>query len=125
MSQNSQHDTQQNKSQSQSSSSTGSTQSDRERSITPQREGGSASSGITRRPQSGLTGRVSDPFSLMRRMSEDMDRLFQQFGFGRGSFGLTPLLGSDWSDDLWDGGSSLTQSTWSPQVETFRRGENF
>lgn len=46
----------------------------------------------------------SSPFSLMQRMSADMDRLFEQFGFG----------------------SSLGQlggNVWAPQIETFRRGD--
>jgi HSP20 family protein len=132
MAQQPQHETHQNKSPSnastnQSASSgsaqhtTSGSQSDQERSITPQREGG-----VSRRPQSSaLTGRISDPLTLMRRMSEDMDRLFQQFGLGRSAFGLGPLFGSDIGDDLWTGAPLSSQAAWTPQVETFRRSDKF
>lgn len=53
------------------------------------------------------------PFSFMRRFSEQMDRLFEDFGFGRsfaGDFG---------------GLSSIRSSVWSPQVEVFERGNQF
>jgi HSP20 family protein len=43
-------------------------------------------------------GQVS-PFSLMRRMADDMDRLFENFGFGQ------------------------MTAAWAPEVETFRRGD--
>jgi HSP20 family protein len=52
-----------------------------------------------------------------------MDRIFQDFGFGRSAFGLTPLLGSTGTRDLWRDASSLERQIWSPQVETFRRGD--
>ena len=44
---------------------------------------------------------ASSPFSMMRRFAEDMDRIFSDFGVG-----------------------SATQTLWSPQIETFRRGDN-
>ena len=66
------------------------------------------------------------PFSLMRRMMEDMDRVFEDFGLGR-SFGfgrgLSPLWGGAgqglWSDAT-DGGTTL----WSPAIEVFEQGNN-
>lgn len=109
---------------------------DRERSIETQRDtresresresreprGGA---GLSRRPASGqMLSTTSDPFSLMQRMSEDMDRLFQQFGFGRVGLGLSPFLGSTGSD--LSRGSDFDRSlrsVWAPQVETFRRGD--
>src|ERR1051326_4337789 len=33
-----------------------------------------------------------NPFSLMRRMTEEMDRAFGQFGFGRGESGWMPAV---------------------------------
>jgi len=51
----------------------------------------------------------SSPFSFMRRFSEQMDRLFEDFGFGS-SFGRE------------FGGLSSIPSLWSPQVEAFERG---
>jgi HSP20 family protein len=97
-------------------------QRERERSIETQREGR-----LTKTPaRRGLTSPVygsGSPFSLMRRMAEDMDRVFQDFGFGRTGLGLTPSLGLGYDRDLWRG-SGLEQSIWTPQIETFRRGDN-
>jgi HSP20 family protein len=49
------------------------------------------------------------PFSMMRRMQEDMDRLFGSFGVGRG---LTPFGEKDLGD-------------WAPAVDAFQRGNEF
>jgi HSP20 family protein len=99
---------------------------DRERSIERGREGRQPS-GLQQRSASSPVydrgGASSSPFLLMRRMAEDMDRIFQDFGFGRSAFGLTPLLGSTGTRDLWRDASSLERQIWSPQVETFRRGD--
>jgi HSP20 family protein len=54
-----------------------------------------------------LTGTVEGgvrPFTLMRRLSDDLDQLFGQFGFG--SLGFPSSV-----------------ATWSPQIETFERGD--
>jgi HSP20 family protein len=53
------------------------------------------------------------PFSFMRRFSEEMDRLFGDFGFGR------DWLGAPLGRAL--GRGALEQSIWSPQVELFER----
>ena len=50
------------------------------------------------------------PFSMMRRMQEDMDRLFGSFGFGRGS--MTPFGEKDLGD-------------WAPAIDAFQRGNEF
>ena len=59
--------------------------------------------------------RPDSPFAFMRRFNDEMDRLFQNFGFGRGfpesSFGREMGL-------FGEGGPSI----WSPQVEVFERG---
>jgi HSP20 family protein len=57
------------------------------------------------------------PFSVMRRISDEMDRLFEGFGFGRGAFG-----GGEpgWPAALTSGveqGAAL----WSPHLEMFER----
>ena len=49
------------------------------------------------------------PFSMLRRIQEDMDRLFQGFGFGRG---LMSPFGEPASD-------------WTPAIEAFQRGNEF
>ena len=62
---------------------------------------------------SGL-GRSSfaSPFGLMHELSDEMSRLFQNFGFGRG-FGIGRAVG--WGDE--------EESTWVPQVDVLRRGD--
>ena len=60
---------------------------------------------------------------MMRRMAEDMDRMFGNFGFGRAGLGLSPFFDTDIDRDLWRRGSNPQQSSWAPQVETFRRGD--
>jgi HSP20 family protein len=60
---------------------------------------------------------------LMRRMAEDMDRLFENFGFGRTGLGLAPSFGTALDRDLWSGSPALGQALWSPQVDTFRKGD--
>jgi HSP20 family protein len=58
---------------------------------------------------------LGTPFSLIRRFGEDMDRLFEDFGFGRG---LRPAFGRDlFPRSL----GELDRSLWSPQVEVFER----
>jgi HSP20 family protein len=52
----------------------------------------------------------------MQRFSEEMDRLFADFGFGRDW--LTPSLGREL---LPRGSREFGQSLWSPQVEMFER----
>jgi len=101
---------------------------DRERAIQTGREGNRAT-GITRRQQTSPTygtgrGQLT-PFTMMRRMAEDMDRLFENFGLGRTGFGLQPILGADFDRGVWPGISNLEQAAWTPQVETFRRGDKF
>jgi HSP20 family protein len=104
-------------------------QRDQERAIGTTREEGRQSTGMSRRGQAqpvrgSQWGQSSvSPFSLMRRIAEDMDRIFQDFGmptFGPRSVSLLDPL---FEQDLWRGGSGLQQSAWSPQIETFRRGD--
>lgn len=54
------------------------------------------------------------PFALMRRFNEEMDRLFQDFGFGRAFPGSSP--GREMSMF-----GEQAPSIWSPQVEMFER----
>ncbi|HEX7772849.1 MAG TPA: hypothetical protein VF435_10550, partial [Pyrinomonadaceae bacterium] len=68
--------------------------------------------GLTRREQSYPARFGNNPFSFMRRFSEEMDRLFEDFGTGsRG------LMGRGFMSDLGEFGQGL----WSPQIETFER----
>jgi len=102
-------------------------QTDRERSIRTGREAG-RSSGVARPsttpPVYGTSfGSLANPFAMMRRMAEDMDRMFGNFGLGRAGLGPSPFFDADIDRDLWRRGSNLQQSSWTPQVETFRRGD--
>jgi HSP20 family protein len=60
------------------------------------------------------------PFSVMRRISEDMDRLFDAFGFGRGlfpaGFGQSALSGQAGED---------ASSLWTPHIEVHERDGKF
>ena len=106
---------------------------DRERSIetkdeTSRAQEQTAGAGLSRRQGTapvlgGSSGMGMNPFAAMRRWSEDMDRLFQDFGFGQLGFGLSPfrdlgVLGGR------SGSGQNEIGEWSPQVEAFRRGDN-
>ena len=101
---------------------------EREREIETGRERGT-STGISRQPGMspvfgpGTSPFVAGPFALMRNMAEDMDRLFENFGLSRTGLGLTPSLGTGLGRDPWREPSALTRTAWSPQLETFRRGD--
>lgn len=89
--------------------------SDRERSIESGRETGRSATPATQgaQAQAPVHGGMSRPLTIMRRLSDDMDRLFENLGFGR-------VAGRD----LWGGGASReVEAAWLPQVETFRRGD--
>jgi HSP20 family protein len=105
-------------------------QGDRERSISTGREASSRGSSGTGMARSGRTSpapaAAGHPFMLMQRMAQDMDRLFEQFGFGRSGFSLTPSVGALLNEDLWSGRPPLVgteQTLWSPEVELLQRGD--
>ena len=72
------------------------------------------SRGITRRESIAPTSWFESPFTLMRRVSEDMDRLFEDFTHGRS---LLPSSGRSLFGDI-------GQGVWSPPVELFERDNN-
>jgi HSP20 family protein len=76
----------------------------------------SQQTGIARREQSSPSPMSGSPFTFMRRFSEEMDRLFEDFGFGRGW--LAPSFGRDFFPA---GFGDFGQTAWSPQVEVFER----
>jgi HSP20 family protein len=79
------------------------------------RDRSSQQTGMARRGQFGSPS-SSSPFTFMRRFSEEMDRLFDDFGFG-GSW-----LGSSYGRDFFPINlGEFRQSLWSPQIETFER----
>jgi HSP20 family protein len=56
----------------------------------------------------------ASPFALMRRVAEDMDRMFESFGFGRGRFAPR------WSD-LPERFAEPELAVWAPDIEVFDR----
>jgi HSP20 family protein len=75
---------------------------DKDTAITPAREGGRLSPARSPRTWSG------GPFTMFRRMADEMDRMFDDFGWG--AFGTGPSL-------LRRGGLG----TWAPEVEVFQK----
>jgi HSP20 family protein len=79
----------------------------------------SGAGGLSRqsqRPMGGLwQGAGMTPFSMFRRWVDDMDRIFENFGMGRGE--MFPEVGGA----LMRGG----QGMWSPQIDVFNRNGQF
>src|SRR5690242_13080637 len=65
----------------------------------------------------GYSGYGSGPFSVMRRISDEMDRLFENFGFGR------RLFASETGQGSWDarGFGESARSMRSPHVQVRER----
>lgn len=70
------------------------------------------STGLSRRESMGAVPWSASPFSMMNRFAEEMDRLFDSFGFGRGW--LAPR-----------GWGEVSQAMWTPQIEAFERNGEF
>lgn len=66
---------------------------------------------------SSYFGALDGPLSMMRRISEDMDHLFESFGFGRSrfptAFGQADLAGL--------GAGEGTAALWTPHIEVYER----
>ena len=73
---------------------------------------GESRSDLTRPENAPWTG--GSPFTFMRRFSEEMDRLFDDFGFGRG------WLAPGFERSL-DRLGALGGTSWAPQVEVIER----
>jgi HSP20 family protein len=83
-------------------------------SVVRQESGGRGGRSMTRASSRQLSPSSQHPFAAMRRLSRDMDRLFDSF-FG-------PSLGSS----LWDVGTRGdldTPTLWSPQIDVQRRDD--
>jgi len=85
--------------------------------------------GLTRRDNSGLSayggyGSLSSPFELMRRFTEDVDRLFGSFGgFGFSGFPFDTGRTTTQQGTRAGGGSTGISglTTWAPSVDVFTR----
>ena len=82
---------------------------------------GGGRQGIARRESSAPSLFSASPFAFMRRCTEDMDRLFEEFGMGRG---LMPnFFGRELAPRRPESSGVFSQAIWSPQVEVFKRGD--
>jgi HSP20 family protein len=63
-------------------------------------------------------GLNATPFTLIRRMAEDMDRIFHDYGLASAA----PALSAAAARNPWHQSSTYAQS-WAPAIETFRRGD--
>lgn len=65
---------------------------------------------LTRRdPQADF----GSPFRMLERFADEMDRVFDDFGYGR----LTPRTGRSWTRSPWRG----ELDEWAPEIEVFHR----
>lgn len=67
-------------------------------------------------------GMSYSPFDMMRRFSEDVDRLFGSFGFG--NLGWPFESGYESGRMPASRGTSMTSRTWAPAVDVFTRGDD-
>jgi HSP20 family protein len=107
---------------------------DAERQRPVSREAGARGSGMARQQPSAFPSSLAtspgllagafmaNPFEFMRRLSADMDRAFDDVGFGRGT--LAPLGATSAGRGLAGGGLAGEAAVWAPQIETFRRGND-
>jgi HSP20 family protein len=114
--------------------------SEGERDVEPEREGRaavgarSASRDVGAQGSARVAGRgrspglsawlsgAENPLSMMRRMQDDLDRVFRAFGIPRLTAALAPPRELE---ELLATSPALAQSTqWSPQIEVFERGGN-
>ena len=64
---------------------------------------------ITRRSPTGLDRGFGDPFSMMHALHREMDRMFENFGFGS-ALAHSPFFGRE-----------MERSMWSPEIEMFEK----
>jgi HSP20 family protein len=103
---------------------------ERERGIQTGREVGRPRRGATGLQRRGgavtpYGGAAATPFGMMRRMMDDMDRLFENVAFG-GTSALSPLGAFDALDEL-SRLPALPQAAtvWTPAIEVFERGNEY
>jgi len=106
----------------------GAVRTDRERGMETAREGTRAQrgTGIQRRGDAlaPYSGPIATPFAMMRRMMDDMDRLFENFGFARSSALSTGSLFDDLDYLSRLPATRQAATLWSPPVEVFERGND-
>lgn len=75
-------------------------------------QSGEKSAGLARREAPGMAAWSASPFSLMSRFADEMERVFEDFGFGPGR-----LMSRGWGE--------FGRGGWSPQIEAFEQGGQF
>jgi HSP20 family protein len=91
----------------------------------PAGTGGGSQVAVQERRGSGSTALArqepfsASPFAMMRRVAEDMDRMFESFGFGRGRF--APRFWADLPERL----GEPEMAVWAPEIEVFEREGRF
>jgi len=78
-----------------------------------EKQAGAASRQDDRLARRQTPQRSSDPFGMLDRFANEMDRIFDDFGFGRGW--LSPRLGRAQS------GTEVETFTWAPRVDVHQR----
>jgi HSP20 family protein len=78
-----------------------------------QRQGTSGGGELSRR---GIFDVGGDPFAMMHALRREMDRLFDNFGFGGSLLHGSPLFG-----DLDRSFGDMARNIWSPRVEVYER----
>ena len=92
---------------------------ERQRSVETTRETGPRRPNLQRR---GATiGTTSSPFSLMRRMADDIERLFSNLDYSRNDYGLYEPQRDSSGAEPWQSRHRMFDAAWSPQLETFRK----
>jgi HSP20 family protein len=115
--------------QSSAASGTRTATADRERGIATSRE--TSGGAMTRQggpaglAQAGQVSPLTSPFTMMRRLAEDMDRMFGDFGLG--GLGLFPTFSSTGRQTgrrptLTS--SDLDRMLWTPTIDVFQREDN-
>lgn len=95
-------------------------ETERERTLDTRRDTGARRSQVTRRtPYFGTT---ASPFLMMRRMADEIERLFSDTDFGRVGYGLTSPQRYSAFDPYRS--ERMADATWAPQLETFRKDNN-
>jgi HSP20 family protein len=73
-----------------------------------------------RRSEERMTRSQPNAFGVMQRFADEIDRIFDDFGFG--TFGLSPRFARrNWGSPWWRGGQAQWD-VWNPDVEVFQRG---
>lgn len=98
--------------------------SDRERPVSTSRESG-GQRGLTTRRQGALSSPMdlNDPFTTMRQMMDDMDRLVSAFGLAP-AFGPQRSFAPSTAGNRGGAQRGAENTLWMPQMEMFERGND-